>query len=73
MHHAEETCNSLTHAGHKGELRGLIDALWEQSNQLVDVAGEASGQMPSPFAQTLTALGESRDKYVEKVDTIPES
>jgi hypothetical protein len=62
MHHAEEKLNGLDDA-HKTELRTLIDGLWERSNLLVDVAGEVSGQMPSPTKESLSDLGEKRDEY----------
>lgn len=64
MHQAEETWNYLPASSHKDELRGLMDELWEQSNVLVDIAGEVSGQMPSPSKQSLSDLGDNRDVYV---------
>ena len=61
MHHAEETLSTFNNDAHKTELRTLVDGLWECSNLLVDVAGEASGQMPTPSKESLSDLGEKRD------------
>eukprot|EP00026_Physarum_polycephalum_P004337 Phypoly_transcript_04355.p1 GENE.Phypoly_transcript_04355~~Phypoly_transcript_04355.p1 ORF type:complete len:653 (+),score=116.59 Phypoly_transcript_04355:79-1959(+) len=63
MHHAEETVNSVNDA-HKTELRTFIEALWEHSNSLVDVAGAVSGQMPSPPKELISDLGIKRDELI---------